>query len=143
MKITLKSFATSSRFPESLVRAVVRQVGTWTDFKSIASDVASYGAQGGFSGFTWYEDTVKFTSKNLDAIMLICRQDAEEFGISGVISFIKAFNGMQDYSEDEIAEGIYDKHSDMRTTIFNVLAWYVLEEVARAYVSNVDFEESN
>jgi len=41
-------------------------------------------------------------------------------------------------SVDEVARAIYQGRGEMAEQILNVLAWYALEEVARAYCDLLD-----
>jgi hypothetical protein len=131
--LTLKSFCQKSYITESLVRSTVRQIGGWSAFKNYAQDVTNYGAQGGFCGFTYYADTVKFTKRNKTAILEFCKQFANDIGEGGMIEFISNFNCMKNYSQEEVADGIYNPRSESKTTVYNVLAWFILEEVSRSY----------
>lgn len=139
--LTLKSFCEKSHIAESLIRSTVRQIGDWSAFKNYAQDVTNHGAQGGFCGFTYYNDTVKFTKRNKAEILDFCKQLASDIGESGTIEFISNFNCMKNYSQEEIADGLYNPRSDNQTTVYNVLAWFTLEEVCRSYCDIVDREE--
>lgn len=52
---------------------------------------------------------------------------------------IAGFNCI-DLTAEEVAEAIYNGKSEDRTTVFNALAWYALEEVCRGYVDAVENE---
>ena len=132
-KVTLSQFCKYSHIDTKLVRSVVRQIGGWSEFQERARDVTDHGASGGFSGFTYYTDTVGFTKRNKKAIIEFCENFASELGESGTVGFISNFNCMKDYSLSEIADGLYNPRSDNKTTVYNVLAWLMLEEVSRSY----------
>ncbi len=140
--ITLKQFAEQSSIPAALVRGVVRQIGGWDEFKGRARDVANHGAAGGFVGFTWHSDTVAFTRKHKADILTLCETQADDFDIKGgFLEFIAGFNCLQGWNTREVGEGIYNPRSDARTTVYNALAWYALEEVARAYCDILENQE--
>lgn len=130
---TLKQFAQRSHLPAKLVRAVIRQVGGFDSFKELADDVTNYGANGGFSGFVYYTDTVAFTTKNKAEILESLKTLAADMGetFSACLCGFGAFKGK---TESDVLDGLYNHRSDMRQTVYNVLAWYALEEVARSYV---------
>lgn len=130
---TLSSFVQASHLPESLIRAVVRQIGGWGSFKESAHDIVNHGIDCGFSGFIYYNDTVKFTRANKDAILALARDKASDFGESSLICFLGGFRCLKDLSQDEIASGLYDSTSEWRRLIYNALAWFAGEEVAHAY----------
>lgn len=111
----------------SLTRAVIRQIG---DRESLL-DVALHGAAGGFCGFTYYSDTVKFTKAHKAEIMARLAEDAKEFGHAGVFEMLGSFRCFRGMSQEEIADGLYNPRSDSQQTVFNGLAWYAAEEIAR------------
>lgn len=132
-------FINSTNIAESLTEAVINQFGGWNDFIVSAQDVANHGIDGGFRGFIYHAETVKFAHDNLKAIISLCKQWAEDFGKDGAYSFIADFNCLPDYSADEIAEAIHT-HSiddaswdDDYVQVMNALAWFAGEEICRAY----------
>ena len=128
--------ANSGNIPESLIRAVVRQSGGWSDFKEMAEDVTNHGADCGFGGWTYYSDTVKFAKANRKAIAELSADMASEFDM-GTLEMIQGFNCIgTEYSLDEIGRCLYGSGDE--TTILNGLAWFSLEEVARAYRDAVE-----
>lgn len=129
---TLKAFTAGTHIPAAIVRAVVRQVGGWTSFKELAGDVARHGANGGFSGFCYYSDTVPFAKRVKGDLLAFCAEEAREFGNDGAASFIASFNCV-DLNADEVGRALYKRGDDNQTEVFNALAWYALETVARAY----------
>lgn len=138
--MSLKSFVAQSNVPAPLIRAVVRQVGGWSEFKDLAGDVAAYGADGGWSGFTYNADTVAFAKRQKGNILEMAKELASDLGCGSVYEMIGSFSCLADYSGIEVAEAIHNPRSQDRTAVFNALAWYALEETARSYV---DLCESN
>lgn len=136
---TIKEFTQKSHLSASLIRAVVRQIGGWQEFKERAQDVNNHGAAGGFAGLTYYSDTVAFTKRNKDLILDLCKQCADDFGNSGIIDLIASFGGMKGETQEDIADGLYNPRSDNRTMVYNILAWFALEEVARSYCDLMEF----
>lgn len=128
---TVSEFCEQSGIDAALIRAVVRQVGGWADFKELASDVASHGADAGFSGFINYSDTVAFANRNKKAILDYAAQMADSLG-EPLYKMIGGFNCLE-ISEGEAAEAIHNARSEERTNVMNALAWFALEEVCRAY----------
>lgn len=123
-----------SNIAPSLIRSTIRQFGGFKYFKETAQDIASHGAAGGFSGFCYYSDTVPFAKRNKAAIMAYAEEQAQEIGESNALALIQGFNCLKNYNGAEIADGLYNPRSDAKTDIFNTLAWWALEEVARLYV---------
>ena len=132
-KLTLTQFCKASHIDASLIRSVVRQIGGWKEFTERAQDVTNHGASGGFSGFTYYSDTVSFTKRNKKAIVTFCENFASDLGDGGIIEFITGFQCMKNYKQSEVASGLYDSRSDFKTTVYNALAWLMLEEISRSY----------
>jgi hypothetical protein len=114
-----------------LQRAVYRQLGSdnMQEFVETLQDVANHGAGGGFSGFTYYGETVDFTRRNRAEIMQQLKEDADSFG-SSVSDMVCGFNCFKGYSENEILVALYSGTGDNVTTVYNGLAWYALETVA-------------
>lgn len=133
-KLTLSQFITESGLPSSLVRSTVRQCGDWQTFKEIVQDVCNHGANAGFSGFIYYTDTVAFAKRNKKALLQLCKEQSEGFYgvLPGVCEFIADFNCVN-LSREAIAIALYTGKGDNVTEVYNALAWYALEEVARRY----------
>lgn len=128
---TIEDLKQYSNIESKLIDAVVEQIGD-TDY---LLDVANHGAQGGYSGFTYYSDTIEFWNKNRINIRKLASIQADEMGL-GMLEMIAGFNCLKqlDLSLDEVAAVIYtDKETENRTAILNAMAWYALEEVARSY----------
>ncbi len=122
-----------------LAAKVIAQAGGWDDFKSMVEDVVDQGADSGFSGFTYYIDTITFARKALPLIRERLKLDADDIGES-MISLVKNFRCLNgDYSEDEIGLALFGGvDSDEFTQIYNALSWYALETTAYDYVSASD-----
>lgn len=131
--MTLNDFINKSGLPAKLVRSTVRQIGGWEEFKRAARDIARHGANGGFHGFVYYTDTVAFTKRNKIEIITLAERQAYELGEDDVISMIAGFRSLNDIRPSQVARALYDSKSEAQTEVFNTLAWYALEEVARAY----------
>ncbi|NDB96517.1 MAG: hypothetical protein EBZ78_10235 [Verrucomicrobia bacterium] len=136
---SLQGLINSTSIPESLVRAVVRQMGGWQSFKESAPDICRGGIDGGFSGFISYADTMKFAKKNREAIRQLAMDQAQEFGL-GVVEMIKGFGCFRHSkpSDREIIDGLAGIAHPMGVNVLNALAWYAGEEVARAFCDAFD-----
>ncbi|HAR39070.1 MAG TPA: hypothetical protein DCS09_11140 [Porphyromonadaceae bacterium] len=136
---TLKSLIENSNIPAGLIRATVSQFGGFESFKECAPDVNNHGIGGGFHGFIYYTDTVKFFRNQRVNIIEMAKSQAEDFGV-GMLEMIAGFGCMKslDISEDEIARAMYTGKGEMSEQIMNCLAWYAGEEVARAYCDMVE-----
>ena len=120
---------------KKLINAVKRQIGDVNDLE----DVYNHGADAGFSGFTYYSDTVAFYKKNKTAIIELAKEQAEDMGFN-VLEMIGGFNCLKYYDyktnrwtdtegQEAIGQTIYGRKVD--DVVANALAWYALEEVAR------------
>lgn len=141
---TITAFIESSNIPAKLIRAVIAQTGGWESFKENAPDVANHGAAGGFGGFIYYTDTVRFARKNKALIMELLKAQAHDCGYESAYTMIAGFNGLKDdaLTPDRVAELIcrnFKEDEEGETTqIYNILAWYALEEVSRAYIDQLE-----
>ena len=138
----MKTLINNSSIPAGLIRAVVKNMNGWDSFKESAQDVIDHGASCGFGNFIYYTDTVAFTAKNRSAIAAYAYEQAKEIGYKDEIEMILSFNGLQhdDLTISDIARSLYGRlaDDDKKTTIYNVLAWYALEEISRAYCDLVE-----
>lgn len=133
----MKTLIDNSSIPTSLIRAVVKNMNGWDSFKESAQDVADHGAACGFGNFIYYTDTVAFTAKNRKSIAAYAAEQSKEIGYKDELEMILSFNGLQhdDLTSSDVARALYGRltDDDKKTTIYNALAWYTLEEVSRAY----------
>lgn len=138
-KATLTGLIEATNIPESLVRAVVRQMGGWSSFIESAPDICRGGIDGGFGGFIYYTDTEPFARRNRAAIAQMAEEQARDFG-SSVIEMIQGFGCFRNGSkptDSDIGSALY-AGKDKEMPILNALAWYAGEEVARAYCDAFD-----
>ena len=89
-----------------------------------------FGASGGVRGFSYFTDTVAFTKRNHSAIMELLNNYVEDMG-TNALELLSGFNCFKDMKEHEIFDGLMNPKSEDRTTVYNGLAWFALEEVAR------------
>lgn len=130
----MQDLINSSNIPASLVRATVRQAGGWESFKEMAEDVANHGADAGFSGFTYYTDTLAFYARQRSNIVAYAESYAYDLG-ENVLIMVRNFRCIgEDYSFSEIISTLYGSKSKHDTQISNCMAWFALEEVCRMYV---------
>jgi hypothetical protein len=132
---TIKQVLETTGISESLIRSTLRQVGD----KDSLRDVYAHGASGGFCGFCYYSDTVAFYKRNRAEIVALAKNMADDLGES-LIAMIAGFNCLKTSNpqerrdlEDEIGRALYGRITDKETQVANALAWFALEEVARAF----------
>ena len=107
------------------------------ELESTMSDIRNHGADGGFSGFIYYNETCNFARENMAEIYRHAKNQAAEFGIDP-LEMIAGFNCLRgEYPAFEIASVIHDDIDDATrndgadVAILNALAWYALEEAAQ------------
>lgn len=132
MKNTVK--VSSTRYPR-MTRAILRHL----DREQLA-DVARHGADAGWSGFTYYNETNAFYQAHKADILALAKDMASDFG-QDMLELIRGFGCLQgrdghgkrvpDYSLSEIAAALHSDEGDGSTMIRNAMAWFALEEVAR------------
>lgn len=137
---TLSKFVAESHLPESLVRAVVKQFGGWDSFKESAQDVCNGGINGGFHGFIYYTDTVKFAKAHKAAILDYARDMARDLGEPGAYSMIAGFNCFkgEGMTGDDVADAVNNARNENHTNVMNALAWFAGEEVCRSFCDLVE-----
>lgn len=102
---------------KDLVKAVKKHSGL-TDDDIVQA--AEHGADGGFNGFIYYGDTVKFYDKNEEIIWDLLRDMASDMGSKNVMELISTFG-----AADQI------ESSD---TFKNALSWFALEEAGQSLI---------
>jgi len=130
---TIQDVIDNSNINSNLIKSTIRQFGGFKEFKRVAPDVTRHGIDGGFGGWIYYVDTMKFYNRNRTAIIEMAVDQAEELGID-MLEMIQGFGVFRNnpISKHDIAKALYGK-SDSATTVQNVMAWYAAEEVARLY----------
>lgn len=133
----------AGRVSEKLARAVFRQLGeTGEELLSSLRDVARHGANTGWSGFTYYTDTVAFFKRNRKEIVALVESMASDLG-EEPIKMVAGFNCLRDddTAYASAARALYGgRIRDDDIQVANALAWFALEEVARA-VEDMEEEE--
>ena len=136
----LSEFKKQSHIDNTLIDAVVDALYGWEEECAISSlkDIYKHGIGGGFGGFIYYKDTVKFYQDNKSQINDLLKETAESLDTS-VIQMVRNFNYLNigGYSEDEVGRVLYSNDDPFElsggTQIANALAWYAGEEVARSF----------
>jgi hypothetical protein len=106
-------------------------------FKTL-EDVNNHGAMSGFSGFTYYSETVQFVKDNRKEILANIKTNAFDFGNTAldVILSFKCLDADNIETIEAAGRFVYggtyrdDENTDSNT-VYNALAWYALEETAR------------
>lgn len=112
---------------------------TDSELSDTLSDIASNGADAGWVGFTYHADTCQFALDNWSDIVELCREMIDGCYNAGtsLAQFIAGFNCMKGYTVAEVERVLMDRTNeelDGHTAVLNALAWFALEETARAIV---------
>jgi hypothetical protein len=101
------------------------------------ADCAKHGADGGFSGFIYHRETIAFFFHNRKDIIKNLEISAEELG-EDIIKMVQNF-GVFRYSTPptagEVGKALWDtgKVQDTLTSLYNVFAWFCLEEISNIW----------
>ena len=126
---------------ELLIDAIKETLGKDEYLQGTMNDAAEHGADGGVSGFIYYNETNDFYDHNRELIIELAKDQSNDFGV-GMLEMIAGFNCFHgDYTIDEIGEVLFSESNDNQCPVKNALAWYALEEVSRYCVDNDQFEE--
>lgn len=147
-KIKMSDFLKAANINPKLASAVIRQFGGWEDFKEKAPGVANHGIEGGYCGFIYYAETAAFVKKHKKLIIENIVQLADEIGenFAKVIADFNCLKKSGITENDVIIALMYTRLNDdyLMREIYNALAWYAGETVAREYtdfVYNLENEE--
>jgi hypothetical protein len=120
---------------QKLIDAVRNQLGEdEEEVNQTLEDVSNHGAGGGYGGFIYHSDTVKFFEDNKVEIVALVKEMSEEFG-EKPMAFVASFQCLKgEDQEEDIAHALYGNLEKDDVVIPNALSWFALEEVARNYV---------
>ena len=140
-KPRMSDFMKAANTDPKLTAAVIRHFGGWGNFREKAHDVTNYGIDGGYCGFIYYAETVAFTKKHKKAIVENIKQFADDVGES-FTKVIVGFNCLKNsgITEDDVILTLMYPRScdeDVLQQVYNALAWYAGETVAREYTDFV------
>lgn len=131
---SLPSVATVCKdYPEyaPLIKAVIREIGI-----EAVEDVNNSGADAGFGGFTYTNDTHKFAMKYQKYIIALLENTADQLG-DEVVSMVKNFGMYGGSMDKEELRELYAYLSMSKKLeqggITNTMAWFALEEVCRMF----------
>ena len=141
----LRAYVTqNSGFLETTVNNVISALGfplkgSKQDFIKLSTqfeNCAEHGADCGIPGFIYYSETIAFFKKNRQDIVAHMEQTAAEMG-TDIISMVQGFGVFRNSikpTPSEVGRALWDsiKSQDF-TTLYNVFAWYALEEVSRTW----------
>jgi hypothetical protein len=133
--MTTKQTIDRSGISPKLANSVLRQLGGGDDALERLADVRNGGADAGFCGFTYYKDTVPFFKRNRAQIVALVESMASDLG-EEPLAMVAGFRCLDSDPETKrsIAWCLYGgRLGDDDTYVANALAWFALEEVARAF----------
>ena len=80
------------------------------------ADITNHGAQSGFTGLIYYDETGSLYDHYSDEIWQMIEDDREDFDMKTCLELITSFNGAQDVASD--------------AQFKNLLVWYAAERIA-------------
>jgi hypothetical protein len=143
---TLRVYVTqNSGFSETTVNNVISALGfplkgskqNLIELSTQFENCAEHGADCGFSGFIYYNETTAFFKNNRQDIVAHMEQTAAEMG-TDIISMVQGFGVFRNYDkplQSEIGRALWDSghQREELTSLYNVFSWYALEEVSRTW----------
>jgi len=135
----------NSGFTKKIVNNVIRALGfsltgskqTFCELSTQFENCAEHGADCGIPGFIYYSDTLLFFRKNRQDIVNHMEQTAADLG-TDIISMVQGFGVFRNSDKptpSEVGRALWDSRRqwDELTSLYNVFAWYALEEVSRTW----------
>ena len=136
--------SSNSGFTEKTVNNVIISLGyplngsrvLLSELSGTLIDCSKHGADAGFSGFSYYSDTVAFFETNKQDIVNHMETTAAELGMD-IISMVQGFGVFCHSSKptvSEVGKALWGScYSQALNTLYNVFAWYALEEISHAW----------
>jgi hypothetical protein len=134
-----------SGFSKRTVNHVIESLGfplngsgnTFNELSSQFENVTEHGANVGFCGFIYYYETIAFYKSHRQDIVRHLENTAAELG-EDIISMVQnfgIFRNSEKPSTSEIGKALWNngKCNENLTELYNVFAWYALEEVSRTW----------
>ena len=114
-----------------------------SDTRSKLADITEHGIDGGFGGFIYYSETVKFAKDNFKDIKNSLTELYDSLG-EDILEGLKNWGCLRNYGMTtwEIAEALYSG-GEWETQVYNALAWYAAEETARKLTDADEVEEED
>jgi len=142
----LKSYLNNfSNFTDGTIRNVIFALGfdpvhaTKEEVKELVcifKNCSEHGAAIGFYGFRTIKETIPFYMANRQDIVKHMEQTAADIGID-IISMVQEFGVFRNSEKptpSEVGKALWDsKKWPKLSTLYNVFAWYALEEVSRTW----------
>jgi hypothetical protein len=141
----IRYISENSNWSPVTVRHVVTALGyspnggfvTLKGLSSILMDCAQHGADGGFPGFSYYDDTLSFFKRNRQDIVKNLELTAEKLG-EDIIKLVQSFGVFRcdvPPSPANVSRALWGTGGLKRdlTGIYNVFAWFCFEEVSRIW----------
>lgn len=119
---------------EKMIRSIVRTVG-----KESLKDIYNHGADAGYPGITYTTDCVNLAWKHKESIRSLIEEYAEETG-DDIGAILRSWNCIgKAFKSSELVRSLYrerkpDFNNDVDNTLWNGLAWFAAEEVARWFL---------
>ena len=134
-KITIKQVRANFAGPERLANAVVYRVGL-----NALRDIRRGGIEGGFHGFIYHNEIVRFFNLHKADIVAMVGEHAEDSS-GAAAAFVEGLIKFSDI-DGEVRDAIYrllagkraNLDNDCDVTVAEALAWWVAGEVAEAAV---------
>jgi hypothetical protein len=136
----------NSGFSGKTINSVIFALGYHPQFRSkqdfielsgVLANCSEHGADSGFSGFKYCHETIAFFIKHRLDIVSHMEQTAAELG-TDIITMVQGFGVFRNSEKPtagEVGKALWDsgKIWDNLTSLYNVFAWYALEEVSRTW----------
>ena len=108
-----------------LQRAVIKQLqpDNLEDLQSTLADIAGHGIDGGFQGFIYTRDTVRFHDEHEPLLWTELEQEANDVGGGNALAYVATFN---------------TQATDI-DSLKNLVSWWAAEKVARELTDDSDF----
>jgi hypothetical protein len=102
--------------------------------------ISQHGYSSGCAGLIYYSETTAVWKKNKKDIIEALQTEIEGYSEKGFIETLQSFNGLKDYSTDEIGQAVYGRYNSELDCIYNTLVWACGEQLAMRISDYVETE---
>ena len=136
--------STYSDMDESLIEAIVAQLGGVDTFQEIHEDIPLEGIQTGFYGFIARQGILDLFKNNKASFLDFFLEEGQNYGLSSAAEFIRSSQELdeKDFTDDELAEAMNNPETREQQTVVIRMVGNTTETLCTEYANFIQIFES-